>query len=50
MPLVRAITRDSAASGYRFESIVQAVVLSDAFRLQRLPLPVETRQASNAAP
>jgi len=46
--LVRAITRDSATAGYRFEAIVQAVVASDAFRLQRLPQQVETRQASNA--
>jgi hypothetical protein len=50
MPLVRSITRGSATAGYRFEAIVQAVVASDAFRLQRLPLQVETRQASNAGP
>ena len=49
MPLVRAITRDAAASGYRFEAIVQAIVASDAFRQQRLPLPAQTRQAVNIA-
>ena len=48
MPLVRVITRDAAAHGYRFEAIVQAIVASDAFLQQRLPLPAQTRQAANA--
>ena len=37
MPLVRAITRDAAKNGYRFESIVQGIVASDAFQKERVP-------------
>ncbi|MGC1457894.1 MAG: DUF1592 domain-containing protein [Steroidobacteraceae bacterium] len=50
MPSVRAIARDAAADGGRFESIVLGVVNSDAFRKRApaTPLPATlTTQASN---
>jgi hypothetical protein len=37
MPTVRHIVRGSAASDYRFSTIVQAVVRSDQFRMRRVP-------------
>jgi mono/diheme cytochrome c family protein len=37
MPTVRGIVRAAAKSDYRFESIVQGIVASDAFRMNRLP-------------
>ncbi len=37
MPAVRRIVRGSAASDYRFSSIVQAIVKSDQFRMRRVP-------------
>ncbi len=49
MPLVRAITRGAAAQDYRFEALVQGIVASDAFRMNRLPglaAPVRTAQAA----
>jgi mono/diheme cytochrome c family protein len=45
MPAVRAITRRAATAGYRFESIVQGIVASDAFQLQRLPAADEAAKA-----
>ena len=39
MPTVRRIVRNAAAGGYRFSSIVQAVVRSDEFRMHRVPQP-----------
>ena len=52
MPSVRAIAREAAANGNRFESIVLGVVNSDAFRKRApaAPLPgTMTTQASNLA-
>jgi mono/diheme cytochrome c family protein len=37
MPAVRRIVRGSAATDYRFATIVQAVVRSDQFRMRRVP-------------
>jgi Protein of unknown function (DUF1585) len=37
MPTIRSIVRAAAASEYRFEDIVQGIVASDAFRMNRLP-------------
>jgi len=37
MPQVRAIVHTAARGGYTFSSVVTAIVLSDAFRLQALP-------------
>ena len=39
MPAVRNIVRDSAHDNYRFESIVQGIVASPAFRMSALPDP-----------
>src|SRR5580704_12702740 len=36
MPQVRAIVRDAAKSDYRFSSLVEGIVSSDAFRMQAL--------------
>ncbi len=50
MPTVRAIVRASAAQGYTFESIVQGIVASPAFRMKEIPpLPAQTKQADAAA-
>jgi hypothetical protein len=35
MPMVRAIARESAAQGYKFESLVMDIVTSDAFQYER---------------
>ena len=35
MPMVRAIARDSATQGYKFESLVMDIVTSDAFQYER---------------
>jgi mono/diheme cytochrome c family protein len=37
MPTVRRIVRSTAASDYRFSSLVQAVVRSEQFRMRRVP-------------
>jgi hypothetical protein len=37
-PIIRRITNDAAASGYRFGDIVLGVVASDAFRARRVPM------------
>jgi hypothetical protein len=37
-PIIRHITNDAAASGYRFGDIVLGVVASDAFRARRVPM------------
>jgi hypothetical protein len=39
MPAVRAIVRAAAKDNYRFESIVQGVVRSDAFQMRQMPQP-----------
>jgi mono/diheme cytochrome c family protein len=45
MPAVRRIVEGAAGSGYRFSTLVQAVVKSDQFRLRRVPQPVATQTA-----
>jgi hypothetical protein len=37
MPAIRHIVREAATRDYRFEGIVQGIVASDAFRMNRLP-------------
>jgi uncharacterized protein DUF1592/uncharacterized protein DUF1588/uncharacterized protein DUF1585/uncharacterized protein DUF1587/uncharacterized protein DUF1595 len=37
MPTVRAITRATAADGYKFSSVVMGIVNSDAFQMRRVP-------------
>jgi mono/diheme cytochrome c family protein len=37
MPTVRAITRATAADGYKFSAVVMGIVNSDAFQMRRLP-------------
>jgi hypothetical protein len=37
MPTIRSITKEAAANGNRFESIVQAIVASPAFQMKSLP-------------
>ena len=49
MPAVRRIVRGSAAGGYRFSALVQAVVKSDQFTLRRVPQPAATQTAKLAA-
>jgi hypothetical protein len=54
MPMVRAIARDSATQGYKFEPLVMDIVTSDAFQYQRLDaspvLKPAPQQASLLAP
>ena len=45
-PAVRRITRELAGDGYRWSSLVQAVVASDQFRMRRAPRPGESVAAS----
>ncbi|MEO8258963.1 MAG: DUF1592 domain-containing protein [Acidobacteriota bacterium] len=45
MPVVRAIVRDSAASQYRFSSIVLGIVKSDAFQMNMKTAATEQRAA-----
>jgi hypothetical protein len=45
MPAVRAIVREAAAQGNRFEAIVMGIVSSDAFRKRAVALP-QTKSAS----
>ena len=42
MPTVRNIVRDSAHGNYRFESIVQGIVASPAFRMSEIPGATKT--------
>jgi mono/diheme cytochrome c family protein len=42
MPMVRAIGRDAAASGYKFSSLVLSIVKSDMFRMNQKAAPVQT--------
>jgi hypothetical protein len=37
MPAIRAIVRDAAEQGYRFEALVRGVVRSSAFRMRATP-------------
>jgi hypothetical protein len=50
MPMVRAVVRSSAAEHYTFESIVQGIVASPAFRERRVPLPAAQKTASREPP
>jgi hypothetical protein len=45
MPAVRRIVHGAAGSGYRFSTLVQAVVKSDQFRMRRVPQPAATQTA-----
>ncbi|MGD8323746.1 MAG: DUF1592 domain-containing protein, partial [Gammaproteobacteria bacterium] len=45
MPTVRAISRRAARENYRFGSIVEGVVASDAFLMQRMPVGTGTGEA-----
>ena len=45
-PAVRRITRELAGDGYRWSSLVQAVVASDQFGMRRAPRPGESVAAS----
>jgi len=49
MPAVRRIVHGAAGGGYRFSSLVQAVVKSDQFRMRRVPQPAATQTAKLAA-
>jgi hypothetical protein len=49
MPTVRRITRDAATKNYTFESLVQGVVKSDAFR-KRAPTPLPKLITAQAGP
>ena len=49
MPRVRAITRDAAANGYKFSSLVLSIVKSDMFRMNQkavAPAPATQRAAN----
>jgi hypothetical protein len=48
MPAVRRIVHGAAGGGYRFSTLVQAVVKSDQFRMRRVPPPAATQTASRA--
>ncbi len=51
MPSVRAIVRDAAASNYRFESILEGIVTSQAFQMRQVPTAApDQKQASLAEP
>jgi mono/diheme cytochrome c family protein len=55
MPAVRAVVRQAAADDYRFETLLKAIVRSDAFRLRRLPVAetadtVHVAQATGVRP
>lgn len=49
MPTIRRIVRGAAASGYRFSSLVQAVVESDQFKLRRVPQPAPVQSETTTA-
>jgi hypothetical protein len=42
MPMVRSIVRDSAASKYKFSSLVMGIVKSPAFQMNQKPAPAKT--------
>jgi Protein of unknown function (DUF1592)/Protein of unknown function (DUF1588)/Protein of unknown function (DUF1585)/Protein of unknown function (DUF1587)/Protein of unknown function (DUF1595)/Cytochrome C oxidase, cbb3-type, subunit III len=53
MPMVRAIARDCASQGYKFESLVMDIVTSDAFQYEKSDAPAlqqTPQQASLLAP
>ena len=47
-PTVRAIAREAAANDYRMSSFIMGVVMSDAFRMQRVQAVVEQDEMSEA--
>ena len=48
MPMVRAITRDAAAGGYKFSTLVLSIVKSDMFRMnQKAVARAATQQAAH---
>ena len=49
MPNIRAIVRNSAAQGYRFEPLVMDIVTSDAFQYERPEAPLPLKQATQQA-
>ncbi len=49
MPMVRAIARDSASQGYKFEPLVMDIVTSDAFQYQRPDAPALQQAPQEAA-
>ncbi|MDX1563564.1 MAG: DUF1588 domain-containing protein, partial [Gammaproteobacteria bacterium] len=46
MPAVRAIAREAAANDNRFAAMVRAVVASDAFVMQRIPVGTDSGEAT----
>jgi len=46
MPAVRRIVHGAAAGGYKFSTLVQAVVKSDQFRMRRVPQPAAATQTA----
>jgi len=47
MPMVRAISRDAAARGYKFSALVLSIVKSDMFRMNQKPAgPPATQTAA----
>ena len=45
-PAMRRIARELADDGYRWSSLVEAVVASDQFRMRRAPRPEESVAAN----
>jgi hypothetical protein len=50
MPMVRAIVRQTAREGATFESIIDGVVESQAFRMRELNTTTATQQAALSGP
>ncbi len=49
MPTVRRIVRQTAAKNYRFSAIVEAIVMSDQFRMRRVPQPPASKPVLSAS-
>ena len=49
MPAVRRVVHGAAGGGYRFSTLVQAVVKSDQFRMRRVPQPAAATQTASRA-
>ena len=50
MPMVRAIARNAEGKGYRMSDFVLGVVLSDAFRMKRIPAAADPNPAASSKP
>jgi mono/diheme cytochrome c family protein len=50
MPTVRGIVRDAEEDGYRFSTIVWAIVQSEPFRVRRTPATLTAGQSSSVSP